>query len=100
MPKHLLESKVLVLKNSPDDLEDEDNINKAEFYQVKKQTISLNASEYEILSFYNVSQHVKYKKLIGEKRLLQMINALVSHEMRNPLNSINSMILKIRMLHT
>ena len=27
-----------------------------------------------------------------------MINALVSHEMRNPLNSINAMILKIKML--
>ena len=27
-----------------------------------------------------------------------MINALVSHEMRNPLNSVNAMILKIKML--
>jgi signal transduction histidine kinase len=30
----------------------------------------------------------------GEKKLLSLINATVSHEMRNPLNSIHSQVLK------
>jgi hypothetical protein len=32
----------------------------------------------------------------NEKRLLKLINACVSHEMRNPLNSIFQMILKFK----
>jgi signal transduction histidine kinase len=32
----------------------------------------------------------------SEKKLLKMINACVSHEMRNPLNAIFHMILKLR----
>ena len=35
---------------------------------------------------------------MGEKKLLELINALVSHEMRNPLNSINSMIMKLKLV--
>ena len=34
--------------------------------------------------------------MIGEERLHQSINALVSHEMRNPLNSINAQIIRIK----
>ena len=33
-------------------------------------------------------------KMNGEKKLLALINATVSHEMRNPLNSIQSQVLK------
>jgi hypothetical protein len=29
-------------------------------------------------------------KQLGEKKLLALINATVSHEMKNPINSINS----------
>ena len=55
MNKVEVEKKILVLKKAPEDLEDENNLNQAEFFQVKKQIITLNSLEYETLSFYNVS---------------------------------------------
>jgi signal transduction histidine kinase len=44
----------------------------------------------------DISSDVRYHQLIGEKKLLEQINVLVSHEMRNPLNSILAMITKIK----
>ena len=41
MEKSELENKVLVLQSSPDNLEDEENMNKTTFYQVKQQHIIL-----------------------------------------------------------
>ena len=38
----------------------------------------------------DVSQKVLYEKAVGEKRLFSLINATVSHEMRNPTNSIQA----------
>ena len=49
---------------------------------------------YYIYVINEVSNAVKIQRLMGEKKLLEMINALVSHEMRNPLNSISTMIIK------
>lgn len=41
-----------------------------------------------------MSQDILYQRAKGEKRLLALINATVSHEMRNPINSINSQNIK------
>ena len=38
----------------------------------------------------DVSQKVLYEMAVGEKRLFSLINATVSHEMRNPTNSIQA----------
>ena len=38
-------------------------------------------------------------RTLGEKKLLALINATVSHEMRNPINSIRSQILQQKMLN-
>lgn len=38
----------------------------------------------------DVTKEVLYNKANGEKKLLALINATVSHEMRNPINSIYS----------
>ena len=40
-----------------------------------------------------------FNKVEGEKKLLALINATVSHEMRNPINSIRSQILFQKMLN-
>ena len=37
---------------------------------------------------------------LGEKRLQSLINATVSHEMRNPLNSIHIQVKQIKCLNT
>ncbi len=46
-----------------------------------------------------MSAQVMYDFAQGEKKLLTLINATVSHEMRNPLNSINSQIIKMKKLN-
>jgi signal transduction histidine kinase len=38
----------------------------------------------------DISYHVLYEKAKGEQKLLTLINATVSHEMRNPINAIVS----------
>lgn len=41
-----------------------------------------------VLQIIDISSEVMYNIANGEKKLLALINATVSHEMRNPLNSI------------
>ena len=46
-----------------------------------------------IVQIIDISAHIMHDIAIGEKKFLQLINATVSHEMRNPINSIKSQIL-------
>jgi len=43
---------------------------------------------HELIQIIDISGQVKYDIATAEKKLLTMINGLVSHELRNPLNSI------------
>jgi len=43
-----------------------------------------------MIQMNDVSKDVLYNKEKNQNELLSLINATVSHEMRNPLNSINS----------
>ena len=45
-------------------------------------------NQHEVMQLIDVSQKILYDKVLGEKRLSSLINATVSHEMRNPTNSI------------
>ena len=45
-------------------------------------------SKHDVLQIIDISSQIKYDIANGEKKLLSLINATVSHEMRNPLNSI------------
>lgn len=53
----------------------------------------------ELIQIIDISAQVKYDIATGEKRLLTMINGLVSHELRNPLNSIKIQILRQKFLN-
>ena len=68
-------------------------VNQTLFYQVRKQTYTVNGVESIVLQLVDVSSA---KRSLSEKRLQEIINALVSHEMRNPLNAIAAMILSIK----
>ena len=46
-----------------------------------------------LIQIIDVSAKIMYDIANGEKKFLQLINATVSHEMRNPINSIKSQIL-------
>lgn len=52
-----------------------------------------------MLQIIDISNQIMYNIVNGEKKLLAMINATVSHEMRNPLNSIYSQNIKHKELN-
>ena len=49
-----------------------------------------------MLKINDVTINIQFDFSIGEKRLLELVNACVSHEMRNPINAIFGMNLKMR----
>ena len=67
-----------------------------QFYQIKKKTYGEDETESHVIQLIDISTSVRFRKLVGEHRLLEVINALVSHEMRNPLNAISAMIGRIK----
>ena len=60
------------------------------YVQIYKQEVVTNFSKHEVLQFIDVSQKMLYEMASGEKRLFSLINATVSHEMRNPTNSMQA----------
>ena len=92
-----LENKVFVHSDSSTNVQLDDNlILNTVFFQIKMQKICLNLQDYFIFVINEVSNSVRIQKLISEKKLLQQINAIVSHEMRNPLNAILAMVSKVK----
>lgn len=49
-----------------------------------------------VLKISDVSFNIKYDLSVGEKRLLELVNACVSHEMRNPINAIMAMTAELK----
>ena len=64
------------------------------YVQIKRQKFKSDTRDYDMLKIVDVSMDVLYERSQGEKKLLTVINATVSHEMRNPLNSISTLIIK------
>ena len=60
------------------------------FVRVENNELKIDEKKYSILQVVDVSSNIMYEKEKGEKNLLSLINATVSHEMRNPLNAIVS----------
>ena len=58
------------------------------YYEIKKQIISSGSKNLMMLQFNEVSSRIRCDVLTGNQQMLQTINAIVSHEMRNPINSI------------
>jgi signal transduction histidine kinase len=58
--------------------------------KIKRQIVEEEDITLEVLLMIDVTKEVLYNKANGEKKLLALINATVSHEMRNPINSIYS----------
>ena len=54
----------------------------------------MDIKKFYVLKIIDVSKDILYERVKGEKRLLALINATVSHEMRNPINSLNSQNIK------
>lgn len=71
------------------------DLQKQQFYKFFVQQIQVNEETLEVIKVLDVSMMIKFWVANADKNVLEMANACVSHEMRNPLNSINGMITKI-----
>jgi signal transduction histidine kinase len=81
----------LIIKNLPSMKGiDEEFIPKFKFLQVKKSMIKSfkKGSEKTMICFIDISQKILYDTSKAEGEFLSLINSTISHEMRNPLNSI------------
>ena len=58
------------------------------YFQIHREFVETAFSKHEVLQLIDVSQKILYEMAVGEKRLFSLINATVSHDMRNPTNSI------------
>ena len=67
---------------------DLDNPGNQTFVQVKRQNFNSEFKTYNMLKIIDVSMDILYERTCVEKKLLTVLNATVSHEMRNPINAI------------
>ena len=69
---------------------DEEFVPKFKFFQIKKSIIKTmgDNQEKQMICFVDISQKILYDSSKAEKELLSLINSTISHEMRNPLNSV------------
>ena len=69
---------------------DDEYIPKFKFFQIKKSKLKISGDENEksMICFIDISQKILYDSSRAEGELLSLINSTISHEMRNPLNSI------------
>ena len=56
--------------------------------QIKKTNLNREGKQSKMLQLYNVSKDILYDREKTHSELLMLINATVSHELRNPLNSL------------
>lgn len=60
------------------------------YVQIKKLRYKSNKRYLDLLQIIDISSEIMYDLANAEKKLLALINATVSHEMRNPINSMQS----------
>jgi len=60
------------------------------YFQLKITSYRINMKKVFMFQFIDRSQSILYKKQKAENKFLSLINAFVSHELRNPLNSIQA----------
>ena len=73
---------------------------KLKYVQIRREKIQTWFKKHEIIQMIDVSQQILYEMAVGEKRLFSIINATVSHEMRNPTNSIQAQVQEHKRLNT
>ena len=65
------------------------NVAKYRYVQIKKCQIEASLRKSEVIQIIDISSQMMCDKANAERRLMSQINAMVSHEMRNPANSIH-----------
>ena len=100
MDRQLLKSKTFVFVAHRDAEQQEaqgpPDRSRRRFFQISFNKLTIHESEICMLKIRDVTITIQFDLSIGEKRLLELVNACVSHEMRNPINAIFGMNLKMR----
>jgi hypothetical protein len=68
------------------------------YVQVKKQLFVLDDQRYKVVKIIDISAKILFNQAKGEKKLITLVNATCSHEMRTPINSISAQNLSINNL--
>ena len=64
--------------------------NSKRYVEIQKQHFIIDDVDYKVIQILDVSAKILFNQAAGEKKLLTLVNATVSHEMRTPINSITS----------
>jgi signal transduction histidine kinase len=67
------------------------------FVQLRKKIYKKGEEERILVQFIDISNEIMYEQVHAENEFLAITNATVSHELRNPLQSICSQNLKIKL---
>ena len=70
--------------------------NSKQFISVKVSSLQLNHSNFKVINILDQTVSIQFDKSKGEKKILQLINACFSHQLRNPINSLLVANLKFR----
>ena len=73
--------------------EDPDNY---EYFSIKLSSLDLYGNDLQVITIRNETTTVMFNISNGEKQILRLVNACVSHEMRNPINCILATNLKLK----
>ena len=66
------------------------------YISVRVSTLSLFENEFKVINLMDQTTSIMFDISKGEKKILQLINACVSHQLRNPINSIIATNLKLQ----
>ena len=65
-----------------------DTVPSFKFFKIQKSYVEFKETEQCMVCFIDISSKILYDSTRAESDMLSLINATISHEMRNPLNSI------------
>ena len=89
-----------LIKYPPSDAEkDTEQEANYRYVQIKLSKFKRNNKTKHIIQIINISNTILYNQSVAENKALGMINACVSHELRNPLNSIISQNMEKKFLY-
>ena len=69
-------------------MNEEEEIKQSQFIQIKKSEFMIDGKKRTMLQIIDISANILYDKYKAMNEFQALINACVSHELRNPLNSI------------
>ena len=71
-------------------MEDKKSKEPPEYFQIKFSTLGYNEGTMTMVQLVEITDSILFNETRERNELLSMINATVSHEMRNPLNAISA----------